>query len=88
MNYSENVVAYNLVANLICITLFCFFQVCQPQCEDALCCSESDNINGEHNYVTIYTCTNSTNTETEIQEKARVSFMSGHSGFSFYRYLF
>ena len=66
-----------------------FYDACKPLCGDQQdCCSEPilGTIHGEHTYVLNYNCTNYTSSEEtrETVDRARVSFMSGHSSFSFY----
>ena len=56
-----------------------FFELCEPQCNGSPCCQGS-NSSTLHKYIEIYECKN----PSEVRE-ARVSFLSGHSSFSFYR---
>ena len=61
-----------------------FYEACQPLCEDQDCCSDPMPY-PDHTYITNYTCSYSPNSSEETVDNARVSFMSGHTSFSFYR---
>ena len=66
-----------------------FYDACKPLCGDQFqdCCSKPilGTIHGEHTYVLNYTCNIVPPSSEKIVDRARVSFMSGHSSFSFYR---
>ena len=61
-----------------------FYEACQPLCEGQDCCSDPMPY-PDHTYITNYTCSYSPNSSEETVDNARVSFMSGHTSFSFYR---
>ena len=68
-----------------------FYAVCQPLCEGQTglqdCCSDPMPY-PDHTYITdtMYNCSNmSLPSAVKLVDRARVSFMSGHSSFSFYR---
>jgi len=64
-----------------------FYEACQPLCEGQDCCSDPMPY-PDHTYITNYTCSYSPNSSKETVDNARVSFMSGHTSFSFYSAFF